>query len=375
MMQLLYITDQQEYADHGTIAPLFGHYLKSYMRVSIVYYTRYKDSFQCKADDCIVPEEKLPQIIRYLEEEGFNIGQYDFILVRNRFDILGTVLEHRAQYGYKVGFRLSFPKNETAYAAMMAKYNRAFFARIALQRKRRREKRRIEQCDLFLPASPMLAAGLYGQLSVPTMPLPAGIDPERITKAKTGFATPRRFIYVGSLNALRRFETILDAFSDIADLPWSLDVSTFDPTYLKALLKGYPALKARIRILQASSLSELSDQIAACDIGLALMPELPIFAMTLPAKVMDYYAAGVPVLLSDTPKNRDRLHDHDEAFFCPFDRRAIARKLQSLLYTDEASLMQVRERGVARILSAGRSYDQMAMQLHRRIASLHDRNI
>ena len=100
------------------------------------------------------------------------------------------------------------------------------------------------------------------------------------------------------------------------------------------------------------------------------MPALPIFATTLPAKVMDYYAAGVPVLLSDTPKNRDRLSDGDEAFFCAFDRAVIADKLKTLLYTDDKTLGKVREQGLSRMLSAGRGYDRMAMQLHRRITSL-----
>ncbi|UFS61683.1 glycosyltransferase [Sulfurimonas sp. HSL-3221] len=370
MKKLLYITDQQEYADHGTIAPLFGHYLKKYLQVSIVYYTRYKDSFQYKGDDCIVPEEKLHSIIGYLDEEGVDVGSFDFILVRNRFDILRRVLAHRARYGYRVGFRLSFPKNETAYAAMMAKYKRALLPSLALKYKRSRERKLIEACDLFLPSSAMLASGLYPALALPTFPLPAGIDPARVAGPKNGAAAPRRFIYVGSLDPLRRFETLLDAFAALTHLEWSLDISTFDPTYLKTILKEYPMLSGRFRILQAANLSELGRQIGACDVGLAMMPALPIFAMTLPAKVMDYYAAGVPALLTDTPKNRDRLRDGDEAFFCAFDAAAIAAKLETLIRSDAAHLALVREQGLERLLGAGRSYDVMAEQLYRRLTAL-----
>jgi len=370
MKALLYITDQQEYADHGTIMPLFGHYLKAHMQVSIIYYTRYKDSFQCKGDDGIVPEARLHDIVAYFEEEGFDLGRFDFVLVRNRFDVLGTLLAHRERYGYKVGFRLSFPKNETAYAAMMAKYNRAFFASMALKWKRRRERRLIERCDLFLPASAMMAAGLYPGLTLPTLPLPAGIDPRRVRPAKSAGARPRRFIYVGSLDPLRRFETILDAFGDLLDREWMLDISTFDPTYLKRLLARYPQLTPRIRVLQAANLSELTAQIGACDVGLALMPFLPIFATTLPAKVMDYYAAGVPAFLSDTPKNRDRLGDGTEAFFAAFDREAIVSGLETLLALDDAALARVRQSGLERLLGEGRAYDVMASRLSQRIKSL-----
>jgi len=370
MKKLLYITDQQEYADHGTIAPLFGHYLKKHLQVTIVYYTRYKDSFQYKGDDCIVPESELENIVGYLDKEGIDLGSFHFILVRNRFDILRTVLAHRVRYGYRVGFRLSFPKTETAYAAMMAKYKRAFFPALALKYKRSRERRLIEACDLFLPSSAMLAAGLYPGLDLPTLPLPAGIDPAHVAAPKSDFATPRRFIYVGSLDPLRRFETLLDAFAALTRLEWSLDISTFDPTYLKTILKGYPQLSGRIRVLQATNLTELGRQIRACDVGLALMPALPIFAMTLPAKVMDYYAAGVPALLTDTPKNRDRLRDGDEAFFCAFDTAAIAATLETLIRCDDAQLSKVREQGLNRLLGAGRSYDIMAEQLHRRLITL-----
>jgi len=370
MKKLLYITDQQEYADHGTIAPLFGHYLKAHLQISILYYTRYKDSFQCKGDDCIVPESKLGTIISYLTEEGVDVGSFDMILVRNRFDILRTVLSHRNRYGYKVGFRLSFPKNETAYAAMMAKYNRAFFASVILKYKRGKERKLLEQCDLFLPSSAMMAAGLYPNMLLPTLPLPAGIDPVRIAPAKSAFGAPRRFIYVGSLDPLRRFETLLDAFSTLTHLPWTLDVSTFDPTYFMELLEAYPQLEPRIRVLQASDLPVLDRQIRECDVGLALMPAIPIFAMTLPAKVMDYYAAGVPVLLTDTPKNRDRLRDGDEAFFCAFEPRAIAGKLETLIHTEDTALALVREQGLRRLLGAGRAYDVMAEQLFLRIDTL-----
>jgi glycosyltransferase involved in cell wall biosynthesis len=370
MKSLLYITDQQEYADHGTIAPLFGRYLKAHMQVRIVYYTRYKDSFQCKGDQCIVPESQLHRIITSLHEAGMNPGQFDIVLVRNSFTVLKEVLSHRERFGYKVGFRLSFPKNETAYAAIMAKYDRAFFARAALRLKRWKERRLIERCDLFLPSSAMMAAGLYPGLAVPTFPLPAGIDPERTEAPKPAFAAPRRFIYVGSLDPLRRFETVLDAFSDIIDREWRLDISTFNPTYLKELLRRYPQLEPRVRILKASDLNALGEQIRACDIGLALMPALPIFATTLPAKVMDYYAAGVPVLLTDTPKNRDRLGDGDEAFFCTFERSAIARKLTFLLEQDDDTLRSVRQKGLQRLIGAGRSYDAMALQLARRIDAL-----
>jgi len=370
MKSLLYITDQQEYADHGTIAPLFGRYLKEHMEVLLVYHTKYKDSFQCKGDECIVPESKLGTIMHYLQEEGMDPGRFDVILVRNSFAILREVLSQQNRFGYKVGFRLSFAKSETAYAAMMAKYDRAFFVRAALQLKRWKERRLIERCDLFLPSSVLMAAAMYPGLRVSTVPLPAGIDPQRIKAPKPSFSKPRRFIYVGSLDPLRRFETILDAFTDIVDREWTLDISTFNPTYLHGILERYSALVPRINILQAADLGRLTEQIRACDIGLALMPALPIFATTLPAKVMDYYAAGVPVLLSDTAKNRDRLNDAEEAFFCAFERRAIAAKLEALLLTDDETLGLIREKGLHRLINAGRSYDHMARQLSLRIASL-----
>ncbi|MBD3801275.1 MAG: hypothetical protein IE886_07535 [Campylobacterales bacterium] len=118
-------------------------------------------------------------------KRGVDLGSFHFILVRNRFDILRTVLAHRVRYGYKVGFRLSFPKTETAYAAMMAKYKRAFFPALALKYKRSRERRLIEACDLFLPSSAMLAARLYPGLGLPTLPLPAGIDPAHVATLAT----------------------------------------------------------------------------------------------------------------------------------------------------------------------------------------------
>ncbi len=82
--KLLYITDQQEYTDHGTIGPLFNGYLREYLDVNIVYFTKFKNSFQTKGTDYVVPSQYKKQISCYMDSKGVDLSSYDYVFIRNK---------------------------------------------------------------------------------------------------------------------------------------------------------------------------------------------------------------------------------------------------------------------------------------------------
>ena len=92
MKKLLYITDQQEYSEHGTIGPLFYGHLTKYVEVHMVYFTKFKHSFQTKGMDYVVPDQYKKGICDYLESKGVELGSFDFVFVRNMEFVLKDVL-------------------------------------------------------------------------------------------------------------------------------------------------------------------------------------------------------------------------------------------------------------------------------------------
>lgn len=363
MKKLLYITDQQEYTEHGTIGPLFNGYLRKHMDVTIVYFTRYKHSFQRKGDNLIVPEKKRHEIVEYLERKGSGLGQYDVVMVRNMTDILRQVLKAKSRLGYKVGYRISIPRTVESYERLKARYKTAFFASMRLKWQLARKQGLINRCDLFLPSSRSMAAAFYRNVTTKVHPLPSGIDPAKLCRHHSADSNVRRFIYVGTLDPLRRFEVVLDALDKIDTNTWHLDVSTFDPDFFNAQLAHYRRLQNNITVMRAENLQTLRQQISHADVGLALLPPLPLYATSIAAKVLDYYACGIPALLSENQKNRMIFPDDSVAFYAPFETEAIRAKLEMLIAMPREAIETVAQNGLQNVLAKNRGYDRMAEKL------------
>ncbi len=368
-LKLLYITDQQEYTDHGTIGPLFNGYLKEHMDVNIVYFTKYKHSFQAKGSDFVVPSQYKKDICSYLESKDVKLGAYDFIFVRNMTDILANVLKNRKQYGYKVGFRVSFPKTEEAYEALRSESSLNVLGRMGNAISRYNKKRLINQCDLFMPASYSMKDTFYGDCNVKTLALPAGLDPARITPHRESEGEERHFIYVGTLDSMRRFEEVLVAFTNVSSSSWHLNISTFNPEFARTVMGRYPSIADKVTIMSASNLNELMVQVDDCDVGIAMLPELAIYNTAVPAKIMDYYTCAIPALLTDNAKNRSLFSDED-ALFCEFDTAAITAKLDEIIAMTQEEIAKMGTAGQQKLLAHERNSELMAEELHEVLAAL-----
>lgn len=367
--KLLYITDQQEYTEHGTIGPLFNGYLKKYYDVNIVYFTKFKNSFQSKGTDYVVPQQHKKKISCYMDSKGVDLSSYDYVFVRNKPDILKDIIQNRQKYGYKVGYRLSFPKKEEIYEAHKAKNNNNIFYTLKNYFTKQSKKILLSKCDLFMPTSKDMEDAFYADTGVRSFPLPAGLDPARITPHRKSDGNERHFIYVGTLDALREFEKVLMAFTKIKSDNWHLNISTLDSEFARNVMQKYPTISSKVSILKADSLDELMSQIDACDIGIALLPDIPIYSTSIPAKTMDYYTCAIPTLLTDNTKNRT-LFDEKDALFCNFESEMIVAKLEKIIDMSEEEIAKMGHAGQDKLLAHKRNYEIMAKELYEELESL-----
>ncbi len=367
--RLLYITDQEEYTDHGTIGPLFNGYLKDHCDVYVVYFTKYKNSFQSKGTDYVVPQQYKKEICRYMDVKGVDFASFDFVFVRNMLDVLSDVLKHREKYGYKVGYRVSFPKTEEAYEARKASNSGSIFGAVSAYFQKQNLKRLLSQCDLFMPTSASMEKMFYADSGVKSFPLPAGLDPARITPHRKSDGDERHFIYVGTLESLRQFEQVLTAFTRLKYKKWHLNISTFNPDFARVVMGRYPAISDKVTIRHAENLNILMREIDDCDVGIAVLPDIPIYSTSVPAKIMDYYTCAIPALITDNRKNRMLFSDED-ALFCKFNVDDIVKKLEQIIDMSEEEIADMGHKGQEKLLSENRNYEIMAKELYGVLESL-----
>lgn len=367
--KLLYITDQEEYTDHGTIGPLFNGYLKNDCDVYIVYFTKYKNSFQKKGTDYVIPQQYKKEICRYMDAKDVDLASFDFVFVRNMIEVLSDVLKNKDKYGYKVGFRVSFPKTEEACEARKASNSSNVFGAISNYFQKAKVHKLLSQCDLFMPTSKDMEEMFYPNSGVRSFPLPAGLDPARITAHRQSEGSERHFIYVGTLDSLRQFEQILVAFTKLKSNNWHLNISTFNPDFARVVMGRYPTIADKVTILHADNLNILMKQVDDCDVGIALLPEIPIYSTTVPAKIMDYYTCAIPALMTDNAKNRSLFTD-DEALFCQFDEESIIKKLEKIIDMSEEDIAKMGHAGQNKLLAHKRNYEIMAKELYKELESL-----
>jgi len=370
MKKLLYITDQQEYTDHGTIGPLFHGYLKEHMDVNLVYFTKYKHSFQQKGDDFIVPEQYKKEICVYLMSKDVDLLSYDFVFVRNMYDVLKTVLDNRADYGYKVGFRVSVPRTTQMHNLAEIDNKVGFLSEFKRKIGNYKTNKLINQCDLFMPNSTKAKKTFYSEVNVETYPLRPGLDPARIQPYLHTSGDDVTFIYVGTVDKIQRFEVILDALSNLKAPNWRLRISTFNPDFVYNLLSEYPQISERIEVLYADGMDKLMQQIHECDIGIALLPELSSYSSSVAAKVMDYYTCGMPALLTDNERNHFLFDEGETGFFSAYETEAITKKLEELMTLSLDEIAKVGEAGQQKLLSMERNYEVAAKGLFEKLGSL-----
>jgi len=363
MKKFLYITDQDEYTDHSFIGPLFEKYLKEYFEIDIVYFSEFKAIFEKKDKHrFVLPVSDKGKVLKELKNNDIDISSYSYVVVRNDGNILKHVLSLSGTYNFKVGYRLSFPKRRAKMQVDKANNKASFLEHLNNTLTTYSETKMINQCDIFMPTSQQMHDEYFEGVNTKTFICPPAIDPEILNKNLQHEANEKRFFYAGTLDKLREFETVLEAFNDVKSKDWKLTISTKDPEYAKEVISSYDSLADNVEIHNAKDKKELLNLIAASDIGVSILPEIPLFDTSTPVKIMDYYSSTVPCIMTNNASNNTLFTDDFDAWFCKFDKKSIKDKLEYIISLSKDDVAKVGVRGQERLLEI-RNYKLIAKNL------------
>lgn len=368
--KLLYITDQDEYMDNSFIAPLFEIYLKKYMHVDIVYFTEFKSDFEHKdTQHFIVPSRYKNVLFNELRSNDVNLDRYDFVMVRNNIEILEQVLKDREHYGYKALFRFSYPKRSIKILCDEAEDKGNILAPVIDHFKTSAETSIINDCDAFLPTSHAMHKAFRPDVHITSILCPPAINPSMLYANEQHSKDEKIFVYVGTLDTLREFETVLGAFSQLKNNKWKLLLSTRDTDYAQEMLENYPQIKEQIELCKAQTKDALLELIAKSDIGVALLPNIPIYTTSTSVKIFDYYTSCVPCLMTNSEHTASIFTDRLDAWFCDFTQEEIIQKLEYLLALSKDEVTQVGVKGQKRLLDI-RNYEIISKDIAEQLNAL-----
>lgn len=370
MKKFLYITDQEEYADHSFIGPLFEKYLKEYYIIDIVYFTEFKSDFEKKDEHrFIIPTRYKNTVLDELSRNNINMADYAYVVVRNSIDILKHVLKQKDVYEYKVGYRLSFPKRQAKIQTDIANKKAGLFDTLTNKLKTHNETKIINECDIFLPTSQRMFEEFFSDVTIKMIPCPPAIDPEALHENIQHQKEEKRFFYAGTLDKLREFETVLEAFNEIKSDKWNLTISTKDPKYAQKMVDSYDSLSKHVDIKNAKTKDELLQLISQADVGVALLPNIALYNTSTPVKILDYYSSAVPSIMTNSANSNRIFTDDYDTWFCEFNKNSIKDKIEYIIDLSKEEVEQVGLKGQKRLLEI-RNYKSVAAILAKKLESL-----
>ena len=369
MTRLLYITDREEYSKHNFIGPLFEKYLPEYMSVETVYFTKYKSCSQSTGNRHVVPEHEKTNLFQCLQNNGVDVEKFDMVIVRNMHDVLEYVLNNRVKYNFKVGYRISFPKITGLLERARSENRATLFQILEHKLKTYTKSKLINRCDVFLPTSKQMQEMYYPDVRIKIFTIPSAIDPAGLKEKNRDNGEKTVFIHKGTLSKLRDFEEVLEAFCLLDNDNWIMKIYTKDVKYATEMIKSYPSIQKNIFLYDISDREELTEYIADCDIGLAMLPDISIFNTSVALKIMDYYSNSVPALMTNSAQNSMIFDDGENGWLCDFDRKGIKGKLEEILKLPKEKFLQVGKKGQERLLQV-RNYKNIASNLAKFLKSL-----
>ena len=363
MKKLLYITDQDEYTDHSFIGPLFEKYLNYYINTHIVYFSEFKTELEKKDDRrFILPKQDQRNILKIFQQNNIDPSQYDFIIVRNNAIVLKSILQNSKTYNYKVGYRLSFPKNIEKMEVDKANNKSSFLKYLNTTINSFSETKYINQCDIFLPSSDLIKDEYYEGVKVKTFICPPCLDPDELQDNIQHKSEEKKFFYAGTIDKLRSFETVIDAFNELENPLWNLTISSKNPENAKKIVKSFPKLEDKIDIVNAKTKKQLIEYISKADVGICVLPDIPLFSTSTPIKIMDYYSSAIPCLMTNNANNYTLFTDNHDAWFCKFDKNSIKNRLEDIISLSKEEIAEIGKKGQTRLLEI-RNYKKIASKL------------
>jgi glycosyltransferase involved in cell wall biosynthesis len=147
-------------------------------------------------------------------------------------------------------------------------------------------------------------------------------------------ARPANLAYVGGIAEIRGLREMMAAVHSLpADLGARLRLAgRFQPASLASKVADLTEGANRVDVLGWMSTAEIAEMLAESRIGLCLLHPLPNYLDSLPTKLFEYMAAGLPVVASDFPVWRGIVTQAGCGILVdPLDVAAIAAAIEELL--------------------------------------------
>jgi len=173
----------------------------------------------------------------------------------------------------------------------------------------------------------------------------------------------RLALYVGALTTGRGLEISIMALNRLDDVRLRL-VGPARPAYLEELvqLAEVEGVSDRVEFAGAVTPDELIETISEASVGLALIQPICLsYRMSLPNKVFEYVAAGLPVLGSDLPAIGALVNEHRIGLLAePGEVGDVAAKLAEMLEPDRNAAFRDATRTAAVELHWDREAERLA---------------
>lgn len=365
-MRLLLITDQQPQSQHSAIRGLFDRHLRQHAEVDIVWFSRTAERGKQYAGHIVLPwrYRRLPALWRLFPP--VTLAGYDVVIVRNLFPILSS-LQVRGR-PYRLGFWESFPHRFRRFYEAQLTGKALWRKTFEFRWHARKEHLLVSACDFYCPITTYYQQQFRPMLSIPTLPLPMGVEettlPPPLPEVRP-LHEPLRLLYIGAVDQLRNVDTMLQAVK-LSRIPVVLDI--FTPNDNPAVRALQSAADPAVRVYPALPRERLLERMREYDLGLSLIPATPLYKVASPTKSMEYFAMGVPALMTHLPEH-EALFGEFPFLFTSFDAQSIASAFVTLASLPMAVWQTMRRKG-REIVLTHRSYRIMANELARFLAEI-----
>jgi glycosyltransferase involved in cell wall biosynthesis len=167
---------------------------------------------------------------------------------------------------------------------------------------------------------------------------------EEFAKIERSKADSNRLCYVGTMSAIRAFPGLIDAIAQCRE-PIELDLAgDFTDQAVEDASKASPGWK-RVRFHGYVGREQVVDLLSNAFAGIVTLLPTTTHLESLPIKLFEYMAAGIPVIASNFPLWQQIVEDRG-AGLCvdPTDTAAIVRAIETL-YGDQAEGRLMGKRG------------------------------
>lgn len=188
-------------------------------------------------------------------------------------------------------------------------------------------------CDGFVAATPTIAREFPPERTVAVANYPL---PDEFPEAANGKATGADVVYVGGITHARGLVEMVAAAAHLADPHARLVlIGRFSPPELEQEAQSLPGW-SRVEYLGWLGRRGVGERLAAARAGLVVLHAERNYERSLPTKLFEYMAAGLPVVVSDFPFFRELLDSIGCAIYVdPLEPAQIAAAIDELLADEE----------------------------------------